>query len=66
MSDNNANNNNEATTDDILAALDKLAEAYATDKNGNFDLNSYLAFKAGFDAGLGIAISVMKHGQLPN
>jgi hypothetical protein len=45
---------------EIIEAIDRLAELYATDKDGHFDHNMYLAFKAGFNAGLDAALQIFK------
>lgn len=50
--------------EELAQVLDKLAETYATDANGQFDLQCYLAYRAGLDAGLSAAVQVLR-GEEP-
>lgn len=38
----------------LVQEIEKLAEAYATDSNGEFDLQKYIAFKEGLNMGFQI------------
>lgn len=45
---------------ELYEAIDKLAEQYATDVDGQFDNQAYMAFKAGFTQGLDIALQLFQ------
>lgn len=43
---------------EVMRILEQLAEQYATDANGHFDLAIYTAFKAGLVAGLAAKVQL--------
>lgn len=47
----------------ITKSIEKLAEQYATDKDGQFDLNAYIAFKAGFDRAFDICLQMFRQSD---
>ena len=48
----------QAEHEKLMKILEKLAEQYATDANGHFDLAIYTAFKAGLVAGLAAKVQL--------